>query len=173
MMASSRIMVLLVVLICSSTGSAYGQDFLVGTVLAVDTEQLELMLMVQNGSEGSAADKGKSILIRIATENNLPSLNRRTVLPGCVETGEMIRVWGQKLDQAEAVFLATDIRGCRGGGCSDATGVRSRLLKKRMGFRGGRLGFEFSGQHEHGAEDRGRGNGGHGGGGNGGGGGGR
>jgi len=159
-------MVMCVVLACSSTENVYGQDFLVGKVVAVDAEQLELTVMPQYGLEGSGSvDKRETIQVRIAKENNLPVVNRRTVLPGCVETGEIIRMWGQKYARSEAVFLATDIRGCRGGGCSDATGVRFRLLKKRMGSRADRFGFKSFGQDERGPEDRGRGNGGHGGGG--------
>jgi len=175
-----QVMLPLLLLFYGAAGQACAQDFFVGKVLRVDRERSELALAPQYGAGLSG---NGTILVRVARVNNLPAENNRVVFPGCVKEGEIIRVWGKREQQAEDVFLATDIRGCRGGGCFDATGVRSRLLIKRRGFQGIFQDFDSVGDGEHDTDSRGRGNadhggsgagngGGNGGGGNGGGGGG-
>ena len=83
------------------------------------------------------------------------------------------------------IFITTDIRGCKRGGCSDPTGVRLRLLKSRKNSQRSQHVFDSSeqgaGSHDfkstrHGGSGHGggggKGSGGNGGGGNNGGGGG-
>lgn len=53
-------------------------------------------------------------------------------LPGCIQTGNHIRIRGRTSSgESGSMFLAEEVRGCGGSGCSDPTGVRQRLNKSR------------------------------------------
>jgi len=98
------------------------QDFLVAKVQEMDSAKLKLTVK-------STAIPATEYTVRIAVENDLPRESGRTVFPECVATGETVRLWGHAEDSDDSLFIANDIRGCRHGGCSDPTGVRSRLSK--------------------------------------------
>lgn len=128
-----------------------------GKVLAVDLEKMEIEIVPQAAGKSSTTDSNnEAILVRIAEENNLPGESESVFFPRCVVVGDSIRLWGNRAENGDHIFFATDIRGCRGGGCSDPTGVRSRLLQSRKG----------SNRGDHGGKGRGKreGNGGGGGG---------
>lgn len=113
-------------------GSAYCQDFFMGKVLAVDLERMEIEIVpLSIGKQSHKGSDNKAFFVRIAEENNLPEEGETIVFPRCVVVGDTIRLWGNRVQNEEHIFYATDIRGCRGGGCSDPTGVRSRLLQSR------------------------------------------
>ncbi len=152
------------------TNSASCQDFLVARVLTVNPEALELTVV-------TATDPDTKIVVQIAAANDLPSSGGQTFLPECAAPDATIRLWGRREQTESPLFIATDIRGCGNEGCSDPTGIRSRLRKIRThqesnthegedkeGYRSG------SGTHRGGGQGEGSG-GGHGGGGGGGGGG--
>ena len=146
-------------------------------VLAVDSEKMtmEVLPLAAGKTVHPDAESGRAIVVRIAEENNLTRNGNRAGLPGCVRIGETIRLWGRKDRNIENSFLATDIRGCRSGGCSDPTGVRSRLLqgrKKNQRFKKVTAPTEGQDSGTYGFDGDGHGGGGHGGGGSGGGGGG-
>lgn len=108
------------------------QEFFSGKVLEVDRGRMELTVKPQHVEELSGTLKGENrILVRIAQRNNLPRDETGVYLPQCVFPGNSVRLWGRRDKEEKSVFLATDIRGCRGGGCEDPTGVRSRLQKHR------------------------------------------
>lgn len=69
-----------------------------------------------------------------ATEENV-LVQSKVALPACVTIGAKIRLWGERLPDDINTFIATEIRGCRGRGCSDPTGVRSRLSRRGKHFR--------------------------------------
>ena len=118
----------------SGAGSAFCQDFFMGKVLAVDLEKMEIEIVpLSPGKLPEAGSDNEAILVRIAEENNLPGEGETVFFPRCVVIGDSIRLWGNKAQNGDHIFFATDIRGCRGGGCSDPTGVRSRLLQSRKG----------------------------------------
>ena len=150
--------------------SAFCQDFLVVKVKEMDTDNLQLTVK-------STANPDTEYTVRIAVENDLPRQSGKTVFPECVANGETIRLWGVAEDSDNPLFIATDIRGCRHGGCFDPTGVRSRLRKVREHEQSDHetddWDFDFGyGMGEHGNKGgRGGGNGGGNGGGGGGGGG--
>lgn len=162
------------------------QDFFSGKVLRVDRDRRELTVEPRHGEKlfGDLAGK-KQVLVRIAENNNLPKNEAGTFLPLCVAPGNTIRLWGVKVAGEQPFFVATDIRGCRGGVCDDPTGVRIRLQKHRRNTVGkkswwsswilsgeekeGRMQGNGGGGHEGGHGSGGEG-GGHGGGGGGGGG---
>ena len=103
-----------------------------GKVLAVDLEKMEIEIVpLSTGKLSETGSDNEAILVRIAEENNLPGEGEDDVFPRCVVVGDSIRLWGNKVQNGDHIFFATDIRGCRGGGCSDPTGVRSRLLQGR------------------------------------------
>lgn len=157
---------ILLLLLLFWVSPALCQDFIMAKVLSVDSEKMELTVV-------SPANPDSQITVRIAGKNNLPQNDGETVFPGCVAPGETIRLWGSREQTGGPFFLATDIRGCKHGGCSDPTGVRSRLHKiweYRRAFPGEES--KKSGFGGHGASGHGNG-GGHGGGNGGGGGGGR
>jgi len=113
-------------------GSAFCQDFCMGKVQAVDLEKMEIEIVpLTTGIQSAKGADNKPILVRIADENNLPGEGEDVVFPRCVVVGDSIRLWGNRVHNGDHLFFATDIRGCRGGGCSDPTGVRSRLLQSR------------------------------------------
>ncbi len=151
-------------LILLAASPAFGQDFFVARVLEVDSKNMEITVV-------ATVESNINVTVRIAGENNLPQHEGQIFFPECVVSGATIRLWGSTETVEKPVFLATDIRGCRKGGCSDPTGVRLRLRKIRN--------YESrqpQGDGEH-SRTSGRGTGGHGsaggnGGGNGGGGGG-
>ena len=93
-------------------------------VLAVSPENLELTVSPIDNSD-------KNIIVHINDKNDLPQFEGQSFLPECVVTGATIRLWGKDETEDNPFFLATDIRGCRKGGRSDPTGVRSRLRKIR------------------------------------------
>ncbi len=142
------------------------QDFIVAKVLAVDAEKMELTVV-------SPAGPDSQIIVRIADESNLSLHDQGTVFPACVAPGETIRLWGSREQEETPHFFATDIRGCKSGGCSDPTGVRSRLRKIRedrqefSGADSGNSGFgsnQASGRGNGGGQGSGNGGGGGGGG---------
>ncbi len=159
--------------LCLFLGVAPGfcQDILVGKILTIDSEKMEFEVVPLSPSDND------TILVRIAEAHNLPMDNTGVSFPGCVVVGESVRLWGtQSVDDAH-LFLTTDIRGCRGGGCSDPTGVRSRLLRARKGNKHRRSSADSEWQDSDvdgvdGAAQGGNGRGGNGGGGGSGGGGG-
>lgn len=116
----------------SGAGSAFCQDFFMGKVLAVNLEKMEIEIVPLSTEKLSkTGSDNEAILVRIAEENNLPGEGETVVFPRCVVVGDSIRLWGNRAKNGDHIFFATDIRGCRGGGCSDPTGVRSRLLQSR------------------------------------------
>jgi len=126
----------------------------VARVLTVNPETLELTVV-------SSVNPGGHITVRIAEENDLPRKAEQVFFPGCVTSGATIRLWGNSEQTKDMFFIATDIRGCRNGGCSDPTGVRSRLWK----IRHHKYGTVAEGANRSGTSDGGgRGNGGNGGG---------
>ncbi len=111
-------------------------EYLYGEVAEVNRERQEFVLVsvTPGRGEGEATLNETRVTVK-AMGSILPqSEEGKALLPGCVQVGEMVRVWGESMT-AEADFLASDVRGCRGKGCSDPTGVRSRLHgDKRRNF---------------------------------------
>ena len=145
--------------------SAFCQDFLVARILTVNYESLELTVVTE-------ADPDTPIAVQFAPENELPRDGEQAFLPKCATPGETVRLWGNRNQSADPLFIATDIRGCRYGRCSDPTGIRSRLRKIRrhqytIESEGGKESFDSPGYGNQ--SSRGNGDGNSGGGGNGGG----
>lgn len=114
-------------------GAVVAQDFIAGTVLAVDFDRMEIdLLPVPADSSEIDHQKTKSIKARLSSENQVVNGMGRRVFPGCVFPGGMIRMWGHMDD---GIFMISDIRGPgRGGGRGDPTGVRRRLQKMGPGY---------------------------------------
>jgi uncharacterized membrane protein YgcG len=112
------------ILFLLATSPALCQEFFVARVLEINPEQLELKVIRTDTSRSHVA-------VIIADENDLPVHDGQTFFPECVVPGATIRLWGKAETKKDLYFLATDIRGCRKGACSDPTGVRSRLRKIR------------------------------------------
>jgi hypothetical protein len=105
---------------------ANSEDFFMGKVLSVNSARNE----IEVAPEVLTGDNSVSS----ATEENV-LVQSKVALPACVTTGSKIRLWGERLPDDITTFIATEIRGCRGGGCSDPTGVRSRLSRRGKHFR--------------------------------------
>jgi len=91
-----------------------------GKVLSVNSAKKEIEVSPHISTKKQESGiKGETVFVQ-----------SKIVLPACVIIGATIRLWGERLPGDSNTFIATDIRGCRGGGCSDPTGVRSRLSRK-------------------------------------------
>jgi len=120
--------------LCLFLGVAPGfcQDILIGKILRIDSDKMEFEVVPLSPSPSSLfPSDNDTILVRIAKIHNLAKDDTGVSFPGCVVVGESVRLWGTQSVNDDHLFLTTDIRGCRGGGCSDPTGVRSRLLRAR------------------------------------------
>lgn len=109
----------------------FAQEFLCGQVLKVNEKKEEFVMHLnfpRKNVEGVFQGK-ESIQVRPAMKNILPNRAGETILPGCVTAGNHVRVWGHWEKPGQNMLLAHDIRGCVGGGCSDPTGILSRLKK--------------------------------------------
>jgi hypothetical protein len=124
---AGAISALLFVSITIGVGNSFSQEFLMGKVLSVDFRKKEIELASQTPMTRKESD-GKGVTVLVQSNNTLP---------GCVVIGAYIRIWGKRLSEDSNTFVANDIRGCRGGGCADPTGVRSRLsIKGKKQHRG-------------------------------------
>ncbi len=131
MVRTLRQLILLLVCIFSGVGTLYGEEFLLGRVVEVDYEKLKIDVSPQRtGQEQEKLELAGYITVHLAPENAVLHRNG-SVVPQCVYPGSLIRVWGSWEEQGGKDFLASDIRGCRGGGCSDPSGVRMRLMQRR------------------------------------------
>lgn len=117
-----KIAIILLLLLGSSP--AFCQEFLMARVLTIDPEALELTVV-------TPADPDSQITVRIAEKNVLPQSDQGIFFPRCVAQGSTIRIWGTREELETPLFVASEIRGCGGSGCSDPTGVRLRLRKDR------------------------------------------
>lgn len=114
------------------TSRAESQEYLSGQILEVNGKNMEIVI----ASEKKKKDEingGKTILIRMAKDNLFQKQNDHPFFPECVKPGNWIRIWGYWEEDTHNVMLASDIKGCADGGCSDPTGIMSRL-KKMMGM---------------------------------------
>ncbi len=155
--------------------AAFSREFLMGEVLTVNHKTMEIEIQPQELPENKASDI-QSEMLSVEVQSNIPA---------CATVGATIRLWGQyQKGTSSRKFLATEIRGCRGGGCSDPTGVRSRLSQGgnrqhkehendpttgKYNQREESRGINTSGKGRGGSGSDGKGNGGGGGGGGGGG----
>jgi len=96
------------------------EDFFMGKVLSVNSAKNEIEVVPEVLKDNNSVSS--------ATEENV-LVQSKVALPACVITGAKIRLWGERHPD-DNTFIATEIRGCRGGGCSDPTGVRSRLSRR-------------------------------------------
>jgi uncharacterized membrane protein YgcG len=111
-----------IVLLCITVGvnDSFCQDFFMGKVLSINSQKKEIEVAPQiSTTKQESGIEDETVLVQ-----------SKIALPACVIIGANIRLWGKRLPGAINTFIATDIRGCRGGGCSDPTGVRSRLSRK-------------------------------------------
>jgi hypothetical protein len=113
--------------------AAFSEDFIAGTVFAVDREKMEIRLVPAPSIDSSNdIEPNNHITIRFSQDSLVINRKGAHVLPGCVFPGGMIRVWGQ-MDDTGKIFFATDIRGHGRRGSADPTGVRRRLQKMGPG----------------------------------------
>ena len=127
---------------------ANGEDFFMGKVLSVNNAKNEIEVVPEGlpDNKSIASTKKESIFVQ-----------SKVALPACVIIGAKIRLWGKRLPDDIHTFIATDIRGCRGGGCSDPTGVRSRLSRRGQHSWSS---FSHSAPTDHSTRHKGQGDGG-------------
>ena len=102
----------------------FSQEFLSGQVLMVDTKKMQFVIDHEKNR------KKQKILVLLTKENALPRLGGKHVFPECVKEGNWLRIWGLwEKNKQDDIFLAHEIKGCADGGCSDPTGIMSRLRK--------------------------------------------
>jgi len=116
---------LLIILALTAADVLAAEDFLHGEVLTIDREASRMT--IRTGAEGA-----EGVVQSVALTEKLLIDNRSggKRLPGCIELGRHVRVWGEAAGEGE-VFLAEEVRGCGMGGCTDPTGVRQRLNRGR------------------------------------------
>lgn len=110
------------------TGGASAQEFLSGQIIKANIETMEIVIGSYDHHNRESGSQQR-ILIRPAKDNILPKQGGKSLFPDCVIEGDQIRIWGDWQNGEQDVFLAHDIRGCKGGGCSDPTGIMSRLKR--------------------------------------------
>ena len=119
------------------------QEFLAGQVVAVDRERGEFVLQVSETpgeeEEGTAADRDgrglgateplpeKGAMVTVSMVSDAA----RQDLPGCLQPGKRVRVWGRYVEGQEASFVAEAVRGGGPMRGEDRSGVRSRLHRCR------------------------------------------
>lgn len=107
-------------------------EMLTGAVVSIDEQQRMFTLNVENTTP--SGPNAKNVVVTVPGSGSLTYAGRRT-LPGCVQKGESVRVWGDFSLKDENTFLATAIRGTGGRSRHDPTGVRARLGTCRKGNR--------------------------------------
>lgn len=125
----SSFLLLLILCVFPVRGHA---EFLYGQVVEVNRDAQEFVLVTLLPDKNETDLSGNTARIRVkAMGEMLPQAeDGDSLLPGCVQVGKRVRVWGES-PASGSTFLATDVRGCGGMGCSDPTGVRSRLQKDK------------------------------------------
>lgn len=116
---------LLIILALTATDALAGEDFLHGEVLGIDREANRMT--IRTDAEG--ADGGVQT-IALTEKLLVDSRAGGKRLPGCIELGRHVRVWGEAAGEGK-VFLAEEVRGCGMSDCTDPTGVRQRLNRGR------------------------------------------
>jgi hypothetical protein len=126
------VLCLLCLFIVWGVDSAGAQDFITGTVLAVDIDRMEIELLPGPPDPVESDQQGKrSITARLSAENLVENRRGEHVFPGCVYPGGVIRIWGR---MEAGIFIVSDIRGPGGHGQGDPTGVRRRLQRIGPGY---------------------------------------
>lgn len=125
-MMKKTFLIFLLSLLFASLSFASDQDFLHGKVLEVDPEGLVMIVQPDQ-------DAGEPITVLLSSALMVESGSGELRLPGCVNFGNHIRVWGKAGDGLGATFQAFKVRGCGMASCNDPTGVRARLSRKRQG----------------------------------------
>jgi hypothetical protein len=130
----THLVILILILTCLFPISLFAEDVLLGTVLSVEKAKGEIVLDLPDnpwGDEGPES-KGRSVLVHMAPEN----------IPDNLETGIVIRVWGNYMNGPPRIFQADTVRGRwmkpgmpkpPPGAMVDPTGVRSRLGRDMKG----------------------------------------
>jgi hypothetical protein len=162
MLRSILFLIFTLLLSQSPQPQACAQDFFSGKIMEVNEKTVEILLAGVE-TEGVSIKEEQRYTIRIAHDNVFPKHNDKTVFPECVKPGNWIKIWGHLEEQQHHVIVAYDIKGCLEGGCSDPTGIMSRLRK----IMESKNSFSGKGNQEHGSGGN-EGNGGGGGGGGGG-----
>lgn len=117
--------------------AACAADLLLGRVVSVDLEKGEFSVTVvpSPASEEETALPESAAMPAPpehgATEAEVVTVvvsadKSRLFIPGCVQPGEIVRIWGDFSAGSKKTFMADDIRGTRGRRM-DSSGVRSRL----------------------------------------------
>ncbi len=115
-----------VVVLFASLSFASDQDFLHGKVLEVDSDGLVMIVQPDQ-------DAGEMVTVMLSSALLVESGSGELRLPGCITSGNHVRVWGKVADVGRATFQAFEVRGCGMASCNDPTGVRERLSRKRQG----------------------------------------
>ncbi|MBF0102978.1 MAG: hypothetical protein HQK77_18940 [Desulfobacterales bacterium] len=112
---------------------SFAMDAIIGRVVSLDynngtmtIEPLKRFVVSENISQPNDIN---------ATPNEIPLVDSKTIsvryssdqLPRCVVQGQTIRLWGNFIK--DDTFQALWIRGFRGAGHNDPTGVRLRFIK--------------------------------------------
>ncbi len=123
-----KILFIITLLFCGVFSSpALSQEFLSGKILEINRDKMEIVIGVEEIEEGKTVYRKKVVVI--ADKNIFSEINDgKTVLSESPVIGEQIKIWGKWKDKKSGVLLASTIKKCRSG-CSDPTGIISRLKK--------------------------------------------
>ncbi|MFP4532983.1 MAG: hypothetical protein ACLFNS_09900 [Desulfobacterales bacterium] len=112
--------------------TASAMDALLGEVLSIDAENRQMVVSVDQGVD---SDAPRRIVV---------SYDRQS-LPGFVQPGAVVRVWGEYVDENHSELRLQSVRNGEGiHHGHDSTGVRSRL-KHGHGGRGMGMGRNHGG----------------------------
>ena len=107
--------------------TAWGMDAVFGTVVSSDKEE-KTMVVVPFFRPGELQQDSTA---PGEIPENIIVLFPRVELPDCIRTDGPVRLWGEFISDAPALFKASYIRGMGKGHTHDPTGVRGRFEKGR------------------------------------------
>ncbi|MDZ7832924.1 MAG: hypothetical protein U5L07_14345 [Desulfobacterales bacterium] len=127
-----KILIFALSLFVLTAQGARAMDALLGEVISINAENRQMVVSVDQSGE---ADGARRVLI---------SYNRQS-LPGFVQPGAVVRVWGEYVDENHSELRLQSVRNGEGiHRGHDSTGVRSRL-KHGHGGRGMGMGRNHGG----------------------------
>lgn len=102
-------------------------DVLHGEVLEMD-KAMQSMVIRLDSIEGA----GRLVNVQFSETVRIVSPDGSQNMPECIVRGKHVRIWGAVRQGNAQQFMAEEIRACGMAACSDPTGVRSRLSRKRQ-----------------------------------------
>lgn len=107
-------------------------DVLHGEVMHMDNTMQSMVVRLD-----TMEDDGRLVTVEMSNSLQLDYQADGDENFSCIAQGKHVRIWGAIVEGNQQQFIAKEIRACGMASCTDPTGVRSRLSRKRQGKDGG------------------------------------